>query len=452
MSNIRLRQKIVARLMSSNATDAANIIIPFDYQVTSTTLHSTPATEMPKRSADDNLEKEQEDVKKDENGLPLKPRPSPDPRVYYDEARVFFELRQLCPYVLPYMPHTSTFGFHRGTPADGLPMAAMRIGCIWVANQREELLVVDKGAYYSDPPDLAPYNINGQSRRHIVNETGFSGTGIFESFNEVVGPTRKNIAFNNPFFVSLVQFMFILGGKRRYYSYNGPHESPPDFHLSTLANALCIATLVKREPRLAGIKPGPSLPSFNDTRPPMLRSSTIQASQMMQAQQMVPQQNMMHRSQTLQQPQAGPYPNGIQPTMISWQDHQRIQQNIQQRQAMQYQLINQHIRAHTDPMLTRYPLRMARPGANTTSHDSSDNYKTNLELSGFSLPSHIETERPKKRGRPCKELSIGSRSNVEADKAARDGTTCDRSPTVAAESDTSAPPSAGTEDSDANSG
>lgn len=95
---------------------------------------------------------------------------------------------------------------------------------------------------------------------------------------------------------------------------------------------------------------------------------------------------------------------------------------------------------------------MARPGTNTTGHGSSDNYKTNPELSGFSLPSHIETERPKKRGRPCKELSIGSRNNAEADRAASNGITCDKSPTVAAESDTSAPPSAGTEDSDANSG
>ncbi|KAF2627537.1 hypothetical protein BU25DRAFT_458434 [Macroventuria anomochaeta] len=110
----------------------------------------------------------------------------------------------------------------------------------------EALLVIDKGAYHSDPPELVPYTGRGESQRHIVNADGFTGSGVFAEFRECHGNPFVNPRLDDPVISSLIQFIFIIRDMRRYYYYNQADDVPSSVHLATLTQALHVATIRAR--------------------------------------------------------------------------------------------------------------------------------------------------------------------------------------------------------------
>lgn len=397
----------------------------------------------------------------DSNGMPMRPPPpTPDPRVYYHKARLLVELGRLCPHIVPHIPHDSTFGFHSAITRDGVKMNAMRIGHIWLEEQPiEPLVVVDKNAYYSDAPDLVPYSETGLSRRTIIDDHGFRGSGMFEDFNDEQEGARRNIVMSNPYVIALIQFMFILGNKRRYFWYDGPDDEPPGVHLEKLVVALDMATLSKREPHHAKSKPRPppALPNgavLNTQHPSAIQPQQmtrprlmmpphqmISPHQMMPPYQMVPQPHMFDAPQAMQQPPPAPYQAGMQPNMVTWQEHRVV------RQQMQLQMMHQDMQAQIDPRLAQRTFSM--PGAGTPISCNSSPYTLPHGNNTPSPHNYTETEPPKKRGRPRKILPLVSSINTNVGTAAAEIVTPDSSATVATESPSPVPNSAGTGGSDA---
>ena len=172
----------------------------------------------------------------------------------YHKDRLLYELRRLCPQELAYFPDISFFNFMRGDCDDGSEFRILEIGRVWSGNRAtgvydtspEALFVIDKGAYHSGPPDLVPYSARGDGQRHIVNADGFAGTGVFADFREYHGNPQANPRLDNPLIISLIQFLFIIRGNRRYYFYTEPHLEPSSVHLHTLTQALHVATIRER--------------------------------------------------------------------------------------------------------------------------------------------------------------------------------------------------------------
>ncbi|KAH6643074.1 hypothetical protein C7974DRAFT_116711 [Boeremia exigua] len=175
-------------------------------------------------------------------------------RRYYDRSRQIYELQCICPQELSQFPTASTFRFWNGIANDGLQYRPLEIGRIWPMDSTQavsgtgpvQLFTIDKGAYNSDMPDLVPYTIEGNSQRFIVEANGFVPTGILENFRQSSAYGNFNSRLDDPLIFSIIQFIFILRGIRRYYFYTTPHDAPPHIHLGTLAQALHRATLGSR--------------------------------------------------------------------------------------------------------------------------------------------------------------------------------------------------------------
>ena len=205
----------------------------------------------------------------DEYGMLLRPDPpNPDPRQYYTTPFLIAKLRSIIPHETDLFLRTASLDFYRGDPEDASPpLSLLRIGYTWSPSDDdspiEPLFVADKGAYHSDAPDLVPYNASGECRRALVARDGFWGAGVLECFNTCNGLQRENIDLASSRVQTLIQFMFMLGDRRRYFWYAQPHDAGADVHVEQLVHVVRIATHDAMDPHRAKRKPRPMVP-----RPP----------------------------------------------------------------------------------------------------------------------------------------------------------------------------------------
>jgi hypothetical protein len=205
----------------------------------------------------------------DEYGMPLRSNPpTHDPRQYYTTPFLINKLRSIIPIEIDLFLQTANLEFYRGEPEDpSPPLSLLRIGYLWYDDDDEQpiepLFVADKGAYYSDRLDLVPYNASGECRRALVAQDGFWGSGILECFNTCNGTERTNINLASGMVQTLIQFMFMLGDRRRYFWYEQPHDAAVDVHVEQLVHVIKTATHDRMYPHMAKRNPRPMVP-----RPP----------------------------------------------------------------------------------------------------------------------------------------------------------------------------------------
>jgi hypothetical protein len=204
----------------------------------------------------------------DEYGMPLRPNPpTHDPRQYYTTPFLINKLRSIIPLETDLFLQNAHLDFYRGEPDDASPpLSLLRIGYLWYDDDEqpiEPLFVADKGAYYSDHPDLVPYNTSGDCRRALVARDGFWGSGSLECFNTCNGTQRTNIDLASSMVQTLIQFMFMLGDRRRYFWYEQPHDAGVDVHVEQLVHVVKTVTHDRMYPHRAKRNPRPMVP-----RPP----------------------------------------------------------------------------------------------------------------------------------------------------------------------------------------
>ncbi|KAJ8114576.1 hypothetical protein OPT61_g3585 [Boeremia exigua] len=214
---------------------------------------------MARRRADDDVERRRV--------RPLRPAPEPG-RVYWHKDRLIHELRHICPTELSFFPDASTFNFWNAVTNDGAhEFRPLEIGNVWPRSPSEadydlapqSLFVIDRGAYNSDPPELFPFSSEGAVQHYIVEANGFDPSGVFEAFRQVNVDRSEHVnpRLNDPLIISLIQFIFILRGMRRYYFYPTPHNAPPRIQLGFLVEALHL--VATHRARLAAQLPTPQM-------------------------------------------------------------------------------------------------------------------------------------------------------------------------------------------------
>lgn len=204
----------------------------------------------------------------DEYGMPLRPDPpTPDPRQYYTTPFLIAKLRSIIPCETDLFLRTAHLEFYKGEPEDASPpLSLLRIGYIWSPSDDDtpiEPLFADKGAYHSDAPEFVPYNASGDCCRALVARDGFWGAGILECFNLCNGLQRENIDLASSRVQTLIQFLFMLGDRRRYFWYGQPHDAGADVHVEQLVHVIRTATYDGTYPHRAKRNPRPMVP-----RPP----------------------------------------------------------------------------------------------------------------------------------------------------------------------------------------
>jgi hypothetical protein len=207
---------------------------------------------------------------RDEYGMPLRRNPpTHDPRQYYTTPFLIDKLRSIIPIEIDIFLQTANTVFYRGEPADrSHPLSLLRIGYLWYDDDDDEqpiepLFVADKGAYYSDALDFVPYTLSGDCRRDLVTQDGFWGSGTLECFNTCNGFDRTNINLASGMVQTLIQFMFMVGDRRRYFWYEQPHDAGVDVHVEQLVHVIKTATHDRMYPEMAKRNPRPMV-----TRPP----------------------------------------------------------------------------------------------------------------------------------------------------------------------------------------
>ncbi|KAL1642677.1 hypothetical protein SLS61_009611 [Didymella pomorum] len=105
------------------------------------------------------------------------------------------------------------------------PVALLEVGRPWGgATQAEDveipkLCIWDKGGYYSNAPDLAPYTYRrpsgeASSERALIGANGFDAIGIFSEFCECSTPAQ-NPKLDDYYVVASFQFIIMLRNNRR---------------------------------------------------------------------------------------------------------------------------------------------------------------------------------------------------------------------------------------------
>ncbi|KAF3002640.1 hypothetical protein E8E13_009213 [Curvularia kusanoi] len=264
----------------------------------------------------------------DQNGYPARPIPKNDDKCeYFNKTQLLQLLERLSPWALRIFLqtwHPFTFGFFLcSVVGSDLQVSAMRIGDVWETDETgdhvEPLVIVDKGAYYGEAPDLVPYTDKGEPRRAKVDADGFWASGVLESYNRSNGAERTNARLSHPGIVALIQFMMLLGNKRLLYYYEKP--SPSDLeerHMSSLVHALHVVTYNHRANAVVKSTPRPPLPSSISAN---TQARSVLPAQQTPAQQSAQQQQTLPPSQTTQYrqrlPSTAQYPAAMNPQISS---------------------------------------------------------------------------------------------------------------------------------------
>lgn len=150
------------------------------------------------------------------------------PTVYYVIDSVLELLQHYCPEVLQDFPGLDPLQTFRGNivgAATPQPVALLEVGRPWGgATQAEDveipkLCIWDKGGYYSNAPDLAPYTYRrpsgeASSERALIGANGFDAIGIFSEFCECSTPAQ-NPKLDDYYVVASFQFIIMLRNNRR---------------------------------------------------------------------------------------------------------------------------------------------------------------------------------------------------------------------------------------------
>jgi hypothetical protein len=109
----------------------------------------------------------------------------------------------------------------------------------------EYLVVVDIGACTHDMPQLVCYaSGGGDCVQQRVKAEGFRGTDVFAEFITHSGGTAIPLypKIDDPMIVSLIQFVHVIRGHRTYYVLDMPEAMPVPAQLSSLTQAIFVAT------------------------------------------------------------------------------------------------------------------------------------------------------------------------------------------------------------------